>query len=98
MQVEFDDKKQYERIAVMVTPPEILYAVFDEKGIGSGFVGITDRRIIFLDQGRIRKNKTIVSLPYSKMTALASEDSGGFVFGTSKLIVIAGQREFDFEF
>jgi hypothetical protein len=40
----------------------------------------------------------LVSLPFSKMTAVASEDSGGLVFGTSTLTVIAGSREFDFDF
>lgn len=97
-QVEFDNKNQLERIQALLVSPEILYAVFDEKGRGTGFVGITDRRLIFMDQGVIRKNKTLVSLPYSKMTAVASEDSGSIVFGTSKLIVIAGSKEFDFEF
>lgn len=87
-----------ERIATMVSSPEVLYAVFDLKGSGSGFVGITDRRLIFMDQGVIRKKKMIVSLPYSKITAIASEDSGGFIFGTSALLVIAGNREFDFDF
>jgi hypothetical protein len=96
-QVEFDNKSQMERIAQMVDPPERLYAVFDEKGRGTGFVGITDRRIIFMDQGVIRK-KMIVSLPFSKITAVASEDTGGIVFNSSTLMVIAGAREFDFEF
>jgi hypothetical protein len=98
VQVEFDDKKQHDRIAALLVQPEILYAVFDEKGIGSGFVGFTDRRLIFMDQGRIRKNRTLVSLPYSKITAVASEDTGGILFGSSKLIVVAGSREFDFVF
>lgn len=97
-QIEFDNKGQLDRIQVMVSAPEILYAVFDLKGAGSGFVGITDRRIIFMDQGVIRKKKMIVSLPYSKITAVASEDSGGFVFGISSLMVLAGSREFDFDF
>lgn len=97
-QIEYDNKGQLDRIQALIVPPEILYAVLDEKGRGTGFVGITDRRLIFMDQGIIRKNKTLVSLPYSKMTAVASEDSGGIVFGSSKLIVIAGSREFDFEF
>ncbi len=97
-QVEFDNKNQLDRVRTMVNPPELLYAVFDEKGIGTGFVGITDRRIIFMDQGVIRKKKMIVSLPYSKITALATEDNGGVIFSSSKLVVIAGSREFDFEF
>ncbi len=97
-QVEFDNKHQMERIQSMVSAPEQLHAVFDEKGRGSGFVGITDRRIIFMDQGVIRKKKMIVSLPYSKITALATEDTGGVIFNSSSLLVIAGSREFDFEF
>jgi hypothetical protein len=97
-QVEYDSKSQYERIANLVVQGETLYAVFDEKGRGTGFVGITDRRLIFMDEGYIRKKKTLVSLPYSQITAIASEDSGGMVFGTSRLIVIAGSREWDFEF
>ena len=96
--IEYDNKSQYDRIATLVVQGEILYAVFDEKGRGTGFVGITDRRLIFMDQGYIRKKKTLVSLPYSQITAVASEDTGGFVFGTSQLIVIAGSREWDFEF
>jgi hypothetical protein len=97
-QIEYDNKSQYDRIAGLIVQGEILYAVFDEKGRGTGFVGITDRRLIFMDQGYIRKKTTLVSLPYSQITAVASEDTGGFVFGTSQLIVIAGSREWDFEF
>lgn len=97
-EVEYDNKGQLDRIMPMLVPPEILYAVFDLKGGGSGFVGITDRRIIFMDQGVIRKKKSIVSLPFSKITAVASEDTGGFIFGNSTLSVIAGSREFDFDF
>jgi hypothetical protein len=95
---EYDNKSQYDRISALIVQGEILYAVLDEKGRGTGFVGITDRRLIFMDQGYIRKKKTLVSLPYSQITAVASEDTGGFVFGTSQLIVIAGSREWDFEF
>ncbi|MEO8287249.1 MAG: PH domain-containing protein [Chloroflexota bacterium] len=96
--VEFDNKNQLDRIQALLVTPEILYAVFDLKGSGSGFIGITDRRIIFMDQGVIRKKRSLVSLPFSKMTAVASEDSGGIVFGTSTLTVLAGSREFDFDF
>ncbi len=97
-QVEYDNKSQMERIMTMVMAPEVLFAVFDEKGRGSGFVGITDRRLIFLDMGVLRKKKHIVSLPYSRLTCVASEDSGGIVFNSSTLVIVSGQREWDFEF
>ncbi len=96
--VEYDSKSQMERVAAMLMPDEVLYAVFDLKGAGSGFVGITDRRLIFMDQGVIRKKRTLVSLPYSKITAVASEDTGHIIFGSSTLMVTAGNRDWDFEF
>jgi hypothetical protein len=82
----------------MIMPGETLYAVYDMKGGGTGFVGITDLRLIIMDQGVIRKKKTLVSVPYSRITAVASEDSGSMIFATSSLIVIAGTKEWDFEF
>lgn len=96
--VDYDNKGQAERIASMIMPGETLYAVYDMKGGGTGFVGITDLRLIIMDQGVIRKKKTLVSVPYSRITAVASEDSGGIIFATSSLIVIAGTKEWDFEF
>ena len=37
--VQYDNKKQYERINAYVIPGETLHAVFDCKGTGTGFVG-----------------------------------------------------------
>ena len=97
-EVEYDKKDQLDRIEALVIQGERLYAVFDLKGAGTGFVGVTDSRLIFMDQGFLRKKKSLVSLPYSKINAVASEDSGGVIFGISNLIVLAGSKEFEFEF
>jgi len=40
-----------------MVPGEALYAVYDCKGAGTGFIGITDRRIIFYDKRFMRKIK-----------------------------------------
>jgi len=45
-----DNKKQLERIQKHLLKSETLYAVLDLKGIGSGFIGVTDKRVIFYDQ------------------------------------------------
>jgi len=86
-EVEFDNKKQLQRIEQYVVPGEILFAVYDLKGGGTGFVGITDKRLIFYDQAFMRKKKAMVSIPYSHLTAIASEDSGGILFASSTLHV-----------
>jgi hypothetical protein len=65
----YDNETQYRQIVAYLLPGETLYAVYDCKGIGTGFVGITDRRLIFYDQGIIAKKRMMVSLPYQNTDA-----------------------------
>jgi hypothetical protein len=57
----YDNETQYRQIVAYLLPGETLYAVYDCKGIGTGFVGITDRRLIFYDQGIIAKERMMLS-------------------------------------
>jgi hypothetical protein len=94
--VDFDKKDQLERIQSLGVDGEILYGVFDMKGGGTGFMGITDRRIIFMDESFFRKSKVLVTVPFTKITAVGVEDSGRSLnpfLATSKLFVVAGARE-----
>ncbi len=93
----FDNKGQLERIKAYLIPGENLYAVFACKGGGTGFVGITDRRIIFFDQGILLKKTSMVSIPYNQVVGVASGDSG-VIFQTSEITLITGARKFSFEF
>jgi hypothetical protein len=47
--VIFDKRDQLERIEASLLPGEEIEAVFDLKGGGTGFLGITSRRVIFQD-------------------------------------------------
>ena len=100
--VIFDRKEQLQKIQRLLVPNETLYAVYDLKGSGTGFVGITDLRLIFMDQAFLRSQKAVVSLPFSRITAVAAEDSGqillGSLLGTSVLTIIAGTQQWTFEF
>ena len=96
--VRYDNAKQLKRIQAYVIPGETLYAVFDCKGAGTGFVGITDQRLIFYDQGVILKKKSMVSIPYNRIVAVASRDDGGVVFKTSEVIIFTSAGRFSFEF
>ncbi len=97
--VDFDNKGQLERIQSGLVPGETLYAVYDVKGAGSGFVGITDKRLIIQDEGRLRKRKSIVSIPYGHIAMVASADEGRVIRSTSEIsIITSGGQTFDFEF
>ena len=103
----YDNEGQYKRIVAYVIPGETLYAVFDCKGAGTGFVGITDQRVIFYDQGTlwdqgasaaIKKHKSMVSIPYHQEIGVASADEGGLIFSTSTITLITAAGRFAFEF
>ena len=75
-----DKKEQLEKIEDVCLPDEIIRAVFDLKGAGTGFLGITDRRIIYYDKAFLKNKKALVSIPYNRIASVASEDTKGFLF------------------
>lgn len=93
----FDDKKQLDRITPYIISGEELKVVYDCKGAGTGFVGITDRRVIFYDQGVLFKKKSMVSIPYHQVIAVASADEG-IIFQSSEIVLITAAGKFSFEF
>jgi hypothetical protein len=73
-----DKKDQLEKIEGICLPDETIRAVFDTKGAGTGFIGITDKRIIFYDKAFLKSKKAMVSVPFSRIVSVASEDNKGF--------------------
>jgi Bacterial PH domain len=95
----FDKKEQLDQIRPWLLETEKLYCVLDCKGAGTGFVAVADKRVLFYDRATFRKKKTLMSVPFSKITSVASVDEGRGLFGaTSELIVKTGSEEFEFEF
>lgn len=93
----YDNESQYKRVVAYLIPGESLFAVYDCKGAGTGFVGITDQRVIFYDQGVFHKKKTMVSIPYHQVIGVASGDEG-IIFQTSEVILVTAAGRFSFEF
>ena len=77
--IKVDRKEQLEKIEGICLPDEVIRAVFDMKGKGTGFLGITDKRIIYYDKEFMRKKKALVSIPHSRIASVASEDNTGFL-------------------
>ena len=93
----FDKQDQLTRIQAYVIPGENLFAVYDCKGGGTGFVGVTDRRIIFYDQAFITKKKSMVSIPYNQIVGIASVDEG-LIFQTSEITLLTSAGNYTFVF
>ena len=81
-----DKKDQLEKIESICLPNETIRAVFDLKGVGSGFLGLTDKRIIFYDKAFLKKKKAMVSIPYSRIACVASDDNKGFLISKGFLV------------
>lgn len=92
-----DNKSQLDRIKAYLITGEKLAAVLDCKGGGTGFVGLTDRRLIFYDQGVLFKKKSMVSIPYNQIIGVASADEG-MIFTSSEITLITAAGKFTFEF
>jgi hypothetical protein len=93
----YDNKSQFDRISAYCITGESIYAVFDCKGSGTGFVGITDRRIIFYDQGVFSKKKSMISIPYNQVIGISSADEG-MIFQKSEITMITAAGNYNFEF
>ena len=96
-------KDQLEKIEDYCLPHETLRAVFDMKGGGTGFIGITDKRVIFYDRAFMRKKKAMVTIPYKMIHAVSSADDTGKLIkrgflASSTLTLHAGVDSFAFEF
>lgn len=103
-EVIFDKQDQLDKIWDWILPGETLYAVYDCKGAGTGFIGVTDRRIIFYDKRFIGKKKAMVTVPYSQIAAVSSEDKSnlltgrGFFSSSTIGIHTTGNAYYEFEF
>lgn len=99
-----DKKDQLEKIEDICLPDETIRAVFDTRGVGTGFIGITDKRIIYYDKAFLKGKKAIVSIPYTRISSVASEDNKGLIvrggpFITDTLTINAmGMEPKTFEF
>lgn len=94
----FDKREQLQKVESVLVPGETIEAVFDMKGGGTGFLGITDKRLVIYDKAFLRKWKAVVSIPYSRVYSVASKDEGGVFVRSSELVITTSGGEHEFEF
>ncbi|GAB4316485.1 MAG: hypothetical protein Kow0069_18720 [Promethearchaeota archaeon] len=93
---EFDKESQKDLIMPYLIEGETLKYVFDEKGVGSGFVALTNLRLIWLDKSFLTKKKVYLTIPYSKIKKIGVEVGGlGKGFFSSSVIEV-NDKSFEF--
>lgn len=97
----FDRQDQLDRITANLLQGETVIAVYDCKGAGTGFVALTNKRVILQDNSFVGGKIAITSVPYSRINSV-SMVSDKSMFGkfasSSELSISAGSREYSAEF
>lgn len=101
MDAEYDKADQYERIKQGLLPGETIVAVYDCIGTGTGFVGLTDRRVVLQDNSFVGKKIALTSVPYSRVQAVsfvANKSLLGKLAATSEVAILVGGEQHECEF
>ncbi|WP_199438861.1 PH domain-containing protein [Umezawaea beigongshangensis] len=97
----FDKREQYEQIASGLLDGEQILAVYDAIGAGTGFLGLTNLRVVVQDKSFVGKKVALVSLPYQRISSVAvlsNKSFGGSFFSTSSIAITSGTHVHEVEF
>ena len=89
-QVIYDREDQLAQIKSGLMIGEELYVVYDAKGAATGFIALTDKRVIIQDKSYVGKKIAMLSLPYSRIATvgvLSDKSFMGNFFSTSEILV-----------
>ncbi|MQA16211.1 MAG: hypothetical protein GEV09_19310 [Pseudonocardiaceae bacterium] len=101
MDVAFDKQEQLEKIQAGLLQGERIIAVYDGIGTGTGFIGLTDRRVILQDNSFVGKKVALTSVPYSRINAVSfvsDKSMLGKFASTSAVAISAGGKDYEIEF
>ena len=100
-EVVYDKKDQLAQVRDGLLEGESVYVVYDAVGAGTGFIAVTDRRVILQDKSFVGKRVALTSIPYSRITSVSvvSDRSwGGAFFSTSSIAVTTSHAVHEVEF
>jgi hypothetical protein len=99
--VVYDNKGQLQQIESGLLEGEQIIAVYDAVGAGTGFIGLTTRRIIVQDKLFVGKRVAITSIPYSKVSSVSvvsNKSWAGQFFSTGTIAIAVGTHTYEVEF
>ncbi|MGA8117515.1 MAG: PH domain-containing protein [Actinocatenispora sp.] len=99
--VPYDRQDQFQQIQSGLLTGEQVIAVYDAIGTGTGFIGLTDRRVIIQDRSFVGKKVAITSIPYSKVTSVSvvsNKSWAGSFFSTGSIAIHVGAHTYEVDF
>ena len=99
--IPFDKQDQVDKIQSGLLPGESIIAVYDGKGGGTGFIGLTNRRVVLQDNGFVGKKVALTSVPYGKINAVSfvsDKSMLGKLASSSAIAIAVGSVTYEIEF
>ncbi|WP_072688631.1 PH domain-containing protein [Rhodococcus marinonascens] len=97
----FDKSEQLKQVEQGVLPGETIIAVYDCIGAGTGFLGMTNLRVVIQDKSFVGKRTAITSIPYKNIRSvsfLSNKSWAGQFFSSSSVALDIGQTNFEADF
>lgn len=97
----FDKQDQLNQIQSGLLQGEQVIAVYDAIGAGTGFIGLTDLRVIVQDRSFVGKRVALTSIPYSKITSVSvvsNKSWAGSFFSTGSIAIHVGTQTYEVDF
>lgn len=97
----FDRKDQLKQVEESLLPGEQVIAVYDAIGVATGFVGMTDKRVIIMNKSFIGKKVALTSIPYSQIDAVSVTSNRSFAgqyFSSGEMAIHVAQTVYEVEF
>lgn len=97
----FDKSEQLEQVQQGMLDGETIIAVYDCIGAGTGFVGLTNLRVVIQDKSFVGKRTAITSIPYENIRSvslLSNKSWAGKFFSSSSIAIAAGPTTYEADF
>lgn len=99
--VAYDNEKQLQQLQSGLLAGEEILAVYDAIGAGTGFIGITTRRVVVQDKAFVGKKVAITSIPFGRITSVSVISNRSWIgsfFSTGAIAVHVGTHTYEVEF
>jgi hypothetical protein len=100
-QAVFDQKGQLDKIQSGLMQGETVFAVYDAIGAGTGFIGVTDKRVIIQDNSYVGKKVSLTSIPFRQITSvgvLSNKSMLGSFHSSSEIAIHTSARTYEVAF
>ncbi|SDC62677.1 PH domain-containing protein [Rhodococcus tukisamuensis] len=97
----YDKSEQLKQVQQGLLDGETVIAVYDCIGAGTGFIGLTNLRVVIQDKSFVGKRTAITSIPYGNVRSvsfLSNKSWAGQFFSSSSIAVTAGPDTFEADF